>query len=261
MYGDRVLILAPHPDDEVVGCAYAAMRAVAAGCAVAVLDLTTGVPDATAAWPWRRGRQVERVARRLREAADARAQLGLVAIGAPALPTRQVWRNLGAAAQAMSAAIARFRPSVLWAPAYEGGHIDHDAACFLAGHVAAGSPAPAVWEYAAYNFDGGRIRSHAFPSALGSEVTLAPTDEERLRKAKALAAYASERGNLDYVRLDREQFRPLAAYDFARPPHGGTTFYARFHWVPFRHPRIDRTTPAQLSAALMSWPGPGGRDQ
>ena len=40
----RVLILAPHPDDEIVACGIAASRAIAAGARVFVLHLTTGVP-------------------------------------------------------------------------------------------------------------------------------------------------------------------------------------------------------------------------
>ena len=40
----RVLILAPHPDDEVVACGLATIRARAAGTPVFVLYLTSGVP-------------------------------------------------------------------------------------------------------------------------------------------------------------------------------------------------------------------------
>ena len=40
----RILILAPHPDDEIVACGIAALRARAAGARVFVLYLTTGIP-------------------------------------------------------------------------------------------------------------------------------------------------------------------------------------------------------------------------
>lgn len=46
MFGQRVLILVPHPDDEVVGAAAAIARARAQGAAVTGVFLTTGVPDA-----------------------------------------------------------------------------------------------------------------------------------------------------------------------------------------------------------------------
>ena len=44
----RILILAPHPDDEIVACGIAAIRARAADADVAVLFLTTGVPEPAA---------------------------------------------------------------------------------------------------------------------------------------------------------------------------------------------------------------------
>src|SRR5260221_5454731 len=50
----RILILAPHPDDEIVACGIAAARARAAGARVFVLYLTTGVPECAALWRWAR---------------------------------------------------------------------------------------------------------------------------------------------------------------------------------------------------------------
>src|SRR5690349_16650698 len=46
----RILVLAPHPDDEIVACGIAALRARAAGARVFVLYLTTGVPAREALW-------------------------------------------------------------------------------------------------------------------------------------------------------------------------------------------------------------------
>src|SRR5205823_9796815 len=50
----RILVLAPHPDDEIVACGIAALRARAAGAQVFVLYLTTGVPVRGVLWPWQR---------------------------------------------------------------------------------------------------------------------------------------------------------------------------------------------------------------
>ncbi len=57
----RILILAPHPDDEIVACAIAPSRAVAAGARIFVLHLTAGVPPERALWPWQRPNYRERV--------------------------------------------------------------------------------------------------------------------------------------------------------------------------------------------------------
>jgi hypothetical protein len=114
-----------------------------------------------------------------------------------------------------------------------------------------------VLEFAEYNLAGGRVRSHAFPSPNGSEEVLTLTPAEQATKRRALAAYASERGNLGYVGLEREVVRPLARYDYAGLPHAGKLWYARFQWVPFRHPMIDFTRPAEVSSALAAYAGGG----
>jgi hypothetical protein len=61
--------------------------------------------------------------------------------------------------------------------------------------------------------------------------------------------YASERGNLSYLRTEREVFRPLADYDYSRPPHPGTLFYRRFSWAAF-HPRVNHVRPGEVSRAI-----------
>jgi hypothetical protein len=76
------------------------------------------------------------------------------------------------------------------------------------------------------------------------------TPDERALKKKALALYRSEKLNLNYVGVERECFRPLTGYDYSRPPHPGLLWYARFQWVPFRHPRVDFTRPSEVSGAI-----------
>ena len=110
-----------------------------------------------------------------------------------------------------------------------------------------------VLEFAEYNFHQGRACAQAFPFPNGTEQTLFLTPEEQAMKRQALALYASEHGNLGYVGTQRECLRPLAAYDYSRPPHEGTLWYARFQWVPFRHPRVDFTRSAEVSAAITAF--------
>jgi len=77
----RILILAPHPDDEIVACGISAQRARVAGAQVFVLYLTSGVPEAAAPLPWRRSKRPTRSARRYREALAAAALFGLETVG------------------------------------------------------------------------------------------------------------------------------------------------------------------------------------
>ena len=109
MFGRRILILTPHPDDEVVACAAAIGRAKAEGAEIFALYLTDGCLARETMWPWRRGRHAEAVARRRREAEAAAERLGVSPAGWMARPTRRLWRELPEVDAEIRAAIERAR--------------------------------------------------------------------------------------------------------------------------------------------------------
>lgn len=246
VFGQRILLLIPHPDDEVVGCAAAIGRARANGSRVYGYVLTDGVPAPEVQWPWHRGRHAARVARRRRESETVADRLGLEIAGREDISARRLKENILPVMIRLAAAIYRVRPDVIWAPAYEGGHQDHDVASYIATLLRWRC---AVWEFSEYNFAGGRVRSQSFIAPRTGERVIELDAAERREKAGLLSLYASERGNLGYVETRREVFRPLAGDDYTRPPHSGRCFYQRFQWVPC-HPRVDYTTPEQVCAAL-----------
>ncbi|HUO11821.1 MAG TPA: PIG-L family deacetylase [Caulobacteraceae bacterium] len=250
-FGRSILIIAPHPDDEVVACCAAIGRARATGATVRVIFITHGCVSRETMWPWARARYGAVVARRRAEADAVLAKLGLGAAGWSDRPARALWRHLPDAEAEIRQAVARYAVDQLWAPAFEGGNADHDAANAIAAQFAAAGLS--VLEFAEYNLSGGRVNSHAFPVSHGDEVTLDLTAEERAAKRQALALYASERQNLSYVKVEREVFRPLPAHDYAAPPHPGRLWYARFQWVPFRHPGVDFTQPSEVARALAAY--------
>src|SRR5207248_11709010 len=94
----RILVLAPHPDDEIVACGIAALRARAAGAQVFVLYLTTGVPAPEAFWPWQRRGHAARLSRRRAEARVAAALFGMESTGSLDHPSRRLRHHLDAAA-------------------------------------------------------------------------------------------------------------------------------------------------------------------
>jgi N-acetylglucosamine malate deacetylase 1 len=252
----RILVLAPHPDDEVVGCAAALRRARGAGDTGFALYLTTGVPPAQSLWPWQRSHYAGRVARRSAEARRVADRMGLAPVEFLDWPARALKAHLGEALARIRAAVAQHRIDVIWAPAWEGAHQDHDAANFLAAQLAAECR---IVEYAAYNFAGGAVRSGRFCGDESTAELLTLTPEERVWKRALLAAYGSERGNLAHIRTETEALRPLPAHDYTRRPHGGTLFYERFQWVPIRHPRIDFEPPERLTEALAAFAGRASR--
>lgn len=247
MFGKRILILAAHPDDEVVACAASIARARARGATVSVLFLTNGCIAQSALWPWQRKRYDKFVAARRAEGEKAAILLGVLPVGWAERPARSLWKELPVVFREVSETIDRYRPDQLWVPAYEGGNPDHDALNAIGFKC---KQRMSVLEFAEYNFFGGEARSNQFVSS-DETVRLAElTAEEQADKKKALAVYASEKGNLSYVKTAQESYRPLSLYDYARPPHQGTLWYERFQWVPFKHPRIDFTRSYEVSVAI-----------
>jgi LmbE family N-acetylglucosaminyl deacetylase len=252
-FGASILFLCPHPDDEVVACWAALGRAKAAGATVAVLFLTHGCVDAATMWPWDRSRYAAVVARRRAEAEQVAAGLGVAIAGFSERAARHLWRELAEAEREVRAALAAFAVDQIWVPAFEGGNPDHDGANAIASRLAA--EGMRVLEFAEYNLAGGRINANRFLQPNGTEQTFELTEAEQAAKRRAVAGYASERRNLADVRIRQEVCRPIAAYDYARPPHEGKLWYARFQWVPFRHPMVDFTPPSEVTAAITNYLG------
>jgi LmbE family N-acetylglucosaminyl deacetylase len=246
----RLLILVPHPDDEVVGCAIALARARAAGAVISGLYLTTGVPARELLWPWQRRRYAARVARRREEAARTASVLGISPARFLDWPARTLKSHLGQAIGLIEQTLGERPIDEIWTPAWEGGHQDHDVTNFLAARL---SGLVLVREFAEYNLAGGGVRSQTFAQPNGSEQILTLTVEEARFKTELLSTYRSERANLRYVRRERESLRPLARYDYRAAPHPGRLFCERFQWVPFRHPRVDFDRPDAVRAALAAW--------
>lgn len=236
MMAGRILILIPHPDDEVVGCAAAAARARREGARLFAIYLTTGIAPRETLWPWQRPRYAALVARRRAEARLVAERLGIEVLDFSDRPSRRLKNYLPEAAAELRRALAQSAAELVWAPAWEGAHQDHDTANFLAARLIEKTP---VWEFAEYNYAGGTVRSQRFADERGHETVLRLSPEEATEKRALLALYRSERGNLRHIRSEIESFRPLLAHDYARAAHAGTLFRERFHWVPFRHPRID----------------------
>jgi len=240
-FGRSILILAAHPDDEVAACAAAVGRARASGGDVWVIYLTNGCLDRETVWPWDRRRHPGMIRRRRAEAERAAAALGLECAGWGPRAARHLWRELPEAECEVRAAVQAHGIDQLWSPAYEGGNPDHDALNALASRFM--DAGLSVLEFAEYNFTGGRPRSHSFPRTLGTETVIELAPDEQKSKRQALSLYASERGNLRVIGLEREVFRPLPEHDYSRAPHPNKLWYTRFQWVPFRHPRIDFVKP------------------
>jgi LmbE family N-acetylglucosaminyl deacetylase len=180
----RGVVVAPHPDDEVLG-ASALLRASTA----TVVYVTDGVPPHAADASLARTRLAEaRVAHRILEAdvADV-VELGFADQG--------VTGAVDAVAAALGALVAEHPDVDVYVPAYQRGHPDHDAVHVAAQVARSLTPASVGWHvYALYGFDDDGVDGFA---ALGAEHTVGrrraggvPADLER--KARAVRAFTSQ---------------------------------------------------------------------
>lgn len=190
--GRRVVVLAPHPDDEVLGCGGAVLAHVAAGAAVTIVHATSGERTWSLAGASDRSRrerregEAKRAARTLR--VDDRAT--------------RFWRlpdgklaTQGALVDKVRALFRELEPDLVYAPWPLDAHGDHRAITdAVASCLAAGEREPLV---ALYEVWGPLVPSHI--------VDITPHID---RKLEALSAYQDVLAGVDYVHTARG----LAAY-------------------------------------------------
>ncbi len=212
----RLLVVAPHPDDETLATGGLLQQALAEGASISVFMLTHGDNNP---WPqrwlekrWRIGKDDRRRwgARRMAESRRALARLGmpediLVSPGWPDMGLTGMLIERGAEMrQRMKTHLADFRPNLVILPALGDGHPDHSAAHLLTLAALAGHPGRAhCFEYLV----------HGKPS--GAEVVSLDLGPEQLeRKRQAVLSYQSQvtlsRGRLLRLVTATERYHCLA---------------------------------------------------
>ena len=114
----RVAVLAPHPDDEVLGC-----TSVLLEHDVIVVHITEGVPASIAG-----DEAVALRAARDRESRDACAELGVEVERFVTLDAldQEVWCRTAEVANALAELLPSLECDAVYAPAFQSGHPDHD---------------------------------------------------------------------------------------------------------------------------------------
>jgi LmbE family N-acetylglucosaminyl deacetylase len=224
------LILMAHPDDEIIICGALMQKMKAA----IVVFATDGAPRDQGFWKQYGSRQAYADVRR----AEARKALALVGAQPIFLPDRvqggiadqELFRNLSVAIAAVKKIVDEVVPGAILVPAYEGGHPDHDAACFIGSIVGRHTDIP-VWESPLYHrkADGSAV-VQAFPRYTGGERELRVAADALAKKARMFEIYRSQNLVLDQFHPERETFRPLHAYDFTVPPLHWKLNYELWEW-------------------------------
>src|SRR5260370_1049033 len=125
------LVLVPHPDDEVIVCGGLMQKMRRA----ILVFATDGAPRDGGFWRQYGSRQAY-AAVRGQEARQALSTVGACPVFLAdrvegGIADQELFRKLPAAIAAMEEIVTRLQPGCILTPAYEGGHPDHDAACFI----------------------------------------------------------------------------------------------------------------------------------
>lgn len=192
----NVFVLAPHPDDEVLGCGGALCRHVAAGDRVIAVFLTSGelglksVPQEKA---WRIREQEARAASRI---------LGLAQVEFLRGPDWGVDAAKVELARALSVIIRRERPQLIYLPHPADEHPDHQAALPLLRLV-----------FRSRGLAKPELRGYEVWSPLPAFDHVADITAQMPRKLRALRAHRSQLAEFDYLRAIKglNQFRGALA--------------------------------------------------
>ena len=224
------VVLVAHPDDEVIGFGALMQKMKRA----VVVFATDGAPRDDYFWKSYGSREAYAEVRR-QEARQALQVVNAEPIFLSdqvegGIADQELFRRLPEAVDAFEKTLRQIRPDCVVTLAYEGGHPDHDAACFVASYVGRRNDVP-VWESPLYhrNTDGsGALQT--FPVKTGKEIELKVEGETYEKKVKMFHTYASQKLVLEHFRPEIEQFRPVVDYDFTQRPLPWKLNYELWQW-------------------------------
>jgi LmbE family N-acetylglucosaminyl deacetylase len=203
----KIMVVAPHPDDESLGCGGLLALSARAGSSVFIIFVTDGAASHrnSTAWP-----PARLAACREAEACRALACLGLET--APRLflrlpdanmpePGSPVWQS---AVTAVSVVSLQFEPNLVILPWRRDPHCDHRASWLLAQHaLEESSPRPDFLEYAIWLDELGKPEDH--PRSEEAELVHIRIGDVVNNKRAAIAQHLSQ--TTDLIADDPSGFR------------------------------------------------------
>lgn len=230
-----LLVVAAHPDDEVIGLGGMLCRRKD----VIFIKATDGAPQdprfSISAGFRNRSHYAEARHEELLDALKL-VQIGPEKIRSMAFADQEIMLNLAVFVRDLKQFLLDIRPTAVITHPYEGGHPDHDgaafavqAACKLAERESGFQTAR--MEFTSYHLELNRLVVAEFLPYRGQEIiTMKLTNTEQEIKRQMVECFRSQQDILRRFPLHIEKFRQAPNYDFSRPPHAGPLLYETFGW-------------------------------
>lgn len=139
----KILIIAPHPDDELIGCGGRIIKALKKKEKIKIVYLTSG---AIKSEPRRKAELRKRAVTKIAMSLDIKKSSLLFLNYYERSLTEKV--NISGLYKKLQKIVKNYNPDEIYVPAYEGGHIDHDIANFITSKL---KNEFKIYEYQMYN--------------------------------------------------------------------------------------------------------------
>ncbi len=228
---DPVVIVAAHPDDEVIGMGARLKRLRNA----TVVYVTDGVPkdirySFSAGYPSREAYSRARV----KEGSEALALADFTEDDLVRLrfTDQEVSFFLVGLTLQLCQIFKKIKPVAVFTHPYEGGHPDHDSVSFAVSSAKKilKRESPPVYEFTSYHGFWGQIETGEFLPQNRKQRRYSLNSEDFRLKSSMLACFESQIAMLKNFSCGHEDFRRSPSYNYSAPPHKGVLFYEMFDW-------------------------------